>query len=146
MTKYHESGYVGGTFTDLVVASSEELVCVGSISTTLNNSTRGVIKGIEELASDLSDVDFIGHETEVGLNAFTERRCERGLPITTAGARDNYVIARGNRHALYELLYSKPDELVPRRDVHEVRGRISWDSAVIEPLNHPDFEPIIEYV
>ncbi len=35
---------------------------------------------------------------------------------------------------------------MPRRDVHEVRGRLAWDGEVIEPLNQSDFDPIIEKV
>jgi len=68
------------------------------------------------------------------------------LLIATSGLGDAYTIARGNRHTLYQLRYQKPQQLVPRRDVHEVRGRLAWDGEVIEPLNQSDFDPIIEKV
>ena len=146
MTHYHVSADIGGTFTDIVVQPSEAPVYVGKVPTTPENPARGVINGIKELVPDLSDVEFFVHGTTVGLNAFLERRGERVLLITTAGSRDSYTIARGNRHSLYELRYSKPEQLVPRRDVHEVRGRLAWDGNVLEPLNREDFEPIIEKV
>ena len=146
MTKYHVSADIGGTFTDIVVQPSDAPVYVGKVPTTPENPARGVINGIKELVPDLSSVEFFVHGTTVGLNAFLERRGERVLLITTAGARDSYTIARGNRHTLYELRYAKPKQLVPRRDVHEVRGRLAWDGNVIEPLNRDDFGPIIDKV
>lgn len=146
MTQYHVSADIGGTFTDIVVQPFDAPVFVGKVPTTPENPARGVINGIQQLVPDLSDVEFFVHGTTVGLNAFLERRGERVLLITTSGARDSYTIARGNRHTLYELRYSKPKQLVPRRDVHEVRGRLAWDGTVLEPLRREDFDPIIDKV
>lgn len=146
MTNYRVSADIGGTFTDIVVEPSDGPVFVGKVATTPANPASGVINGIKDLVPDLSDVDFFVHGTTVGLNAFLERKGERVLLIATSGLGDAYTIARGNRHTLYELRYKKPQQLVPRRDVHEVRGRLAWDGAVIEPLNHADFAPIIEKV
>jgi N-methylhydantoinase A len=146
MTHYHVSADIGGTFTDIVVQPSDAPVYVGKVPTTPENPARGVINGIKQLVPDLSRVEFFVHGTTVGLNAFLERRGERVLLITTAGARDSYTIARGNRHTLYELRYTKPKQLVSRRDVHEVGGRLAWDGTVLEPLNHEDFQPIIDKV
>ena len=146
MSRYRVSADIGGTFTDIVVEPSDGPVFVGKVATTPENPAGGVINGIKDLVSDLSEVDFFVHGTTVGLNAFLERKGERALLITTAGARDSYTIARGNRQTLYELRYKKPEQLVPRRDVHEVRGRLAWNGKVLEPLNHADLEPIIDKV
>ncbi len=116
------------------------------MATTPENPAGGVINGIKELVPDLADIDFFVHGTTVGLNAFLERKGERVVLIATAGAGDSYTIARGNRHSLYELRYSKPEQLVPRRDVHEISGRLSWDGKEITPLDIGDLEPIIEKV
>jgi N-methylhydantoinase A len=64
----------------------------------------------------------------------------------TAGVKDSYSIARGDRKELYALQYKKPQRLVPRRNVHEVRERVKWDGTVLEPLHAADFEPIIQKV
>ena len=146
MTDYRVSADIGGTFTDIVVEPSDGPVFVGKVETTSENPAGGVINGIKNLVPDLSDVDFFVHGTTVGLNAFLERKGERVLLIATSGLGDAYTIARGNRHSLYELRYEKPQQLVPRRDVHEVRGRLAWDGKVIEPLKRSDFDPIIEKV
>ncbi|MEO0997643.1 MAG: hydantoinase/oxoprolinase family protein [Pseudomonadota bacterium] len=146
MSRYRVSADIGGTFTDIVVEPSDGPVFVGKVATTPENPAGGVIDGIKELVPDLGDVSFFVHGTTVGLNAFLERKGERVLLIATAGLGDAYTIARGNRHTLYELRYRKPEQLVPRHDVHEVRGRLAWDGEVIEPLNRQDFEPVIDKV
>jgi len=146
MTKYHVSADIGGTFTDIVIEPSDAPVFVNKVPTTRENPALGVINGIKDVIPDLADVEYFVHGTTVGLNAFLERRGERVLLVASAGAGDSYVIARGNRDALYDLRYSKPAQLVPRRDVHEVRGRLGWDGREIEPLNADDFAPIIEKV
>lgn len=146
MTRYRVSADIGGTFTDIVVAPSDGPVFVGKVATTPENPAGGVINGIKELVSDLADIDFFVHGTTVGLNAFLERKGQRVILITSAGAGDSYTIARGNRHSLYELRYSKPEQLVPRRDVHEISGRLSFDGKEITPLDTSDLEPIIEKI
>ena len=144
MTRYRVSADIGGTFTDLVVEPSDAAVFVDKVPTTPDNPARGVVEAVRRRIPDTSDVEFFVHGTTVGINAFLERKGERVLLITTQGHRDGYTIARGNRQALYELRYRKPKLLVPRRDVHEVRGRIAWDGRVIEPLNERDFDSIID--
>ena len=144
MMSYRVSADIGGTFTDLVIEPSEGDVFVGKVATTPDNPARGVVEALSRLISKPAEVTFFAHGTTVGLNAFLERKGERVLLITTAGHRDGYCIARGNRLSIYELRYRKPELLVPRRDVHEVRGRVAWNGDVIEPLCEEDFRPVVE--
>ena len=146
MTKYRVSADIGGTFTDIVVEPSDGAAFIGKVATTPHNPAEGVVAGIVDIVPDATDIEFFVHGTTVGLNAFLERKGERVLLLTTAGTADAYTIARGNRQTLYELHYRKPVQLVPRRDVHEVRGRLLWDGTEAEPLNEADFAPIIEKV
>ena len=143
MTRYRVSADIGGTFTDLVVEPSDGVTYVDKVPTTPDNPARGVVEAVRRQFPDPSSIEFFVHGTTVGINAFLERKGERVLLITTTGHRDGYTIARGNRQALYELRYRKPELLVPRRDVHEVRGRVAWDGRVLEPLNEGDFDPIV---
>ncbi len=146
MTRYQVSADIGGTFTDIVIQPSDGPAFVNKVPTTRENPAEGVINGISGVIPDLSAIDYFVHGTTVGLNAFLERRGERVLLLTTRGARDSYVIARGNRDALYDLRYQKPEQLVPRRDVHEIGGRLAWDGSELEPLCEADFAPIVEKV
>ncbi|MCY4563808.1 MAG: hydantoinase/oxoprolinase family protein, partial [Gammaproteobacteria bacterium] len=144
MARYRVSADIGGTFTDLVIDPSEGPVFVGKVPTTPQDPAHGVVAALGALLSDPSGVEFFVHGTTVGLNAFLERKGERVLLLATAGHRDGYTIARGNRRSLYELRYRKPQLLVPRRDVHEIRGRLAWNGEVIEPLCATDFDPVVK--
>jgi N-methylhydantoinase A len=147
MTGYRVSMDIGGTFTDFVVVDEDtERAFTGKSSTTPQDPAQGVLTGLAQLIPDLEEIDFSVHGTTVGLNAFLERKGVRVLLITTAGVRDSYTIARGDRKELYTLKYRKPKLLVPRRDVHEVRGRLKWDGSIFEPLHEEDFHPIIEKI
>ncbi len=147
MANYRVSADIGGTFTDIVVSDVEKSETrTGKVLTTPGNPAQGVMQGIGEMIGDAAAMDFFVHGTTVGLNAFLERKGKRGLLIMTEGLRDAYTIARGDRKTLYELRYRKPELLVPRRDVHEVGGRLRWDGSELKPLNEADFDPIIDKV
>jgi len=144
MAKYKVSAEIGGTFTDIVVEDERGAVHIGKVPTTKENPALGVLQGIGELVGDPSEIDFFVHGTTVGLNAFLERRGAKTMLIMTGGVSDTYTIARGHREELYKLHYRKPEQLVPRRNVHEVQERMAWDGSVIHELSEEDFKPIIE--
>lgn len=144
MAKYKVSADIGGTFTDIVVEDGAGGVRIGKVPTTKENPALGVLRGIGELVSDPSEIDFFVHGTTVGLNAFLERRGAKTMLIMTGGVSDTYTIARGHREELYKLHYRKPEQLVPRCNVHEVTERLAWDGSVITELAEGDFDPIIE--
>ncbi|MFQ3566968.1 MAG: hydantoinase/oxoprolinase family protein [Aggregatilineales bacterium] len=138
---------IGGTFTDLVMADGEKKATItGKVLTTPANPAIGVMNGLRQIVDDPSKIEFFVHGTTVGLNAFLERKGERVLLIMTQGLRDAYSIARGDRKTLYELHYRKPQRLVPRRDVFEVRERLRWDGSILEPLHEEDFAPIVDKI
>jgi len=144
MAKYKVSADIGGTFTDIVVEDDAGAVRIGKIPTTKENPALGVLQGIGQLVGDPSEIDFFVHGTTVGLNAFLERRGAKTMLVMTGGISDTYTIARGHRDELYKLHYRKPEQLVPRRNVHEVGERLAWDGSVIAELAEEDFLPIIE--
>jgi len=146
MTGYRVSADIGGTFTDFVFEDASGRTHIGKVPTTPQNPSRGVLDGLHARFSNLSDIDFFVHGTTVGLNAFLERRGARVLLLMTAGISDSYTIARGHRTRLYQVQYRKPEQLVPRRDVHEVRERLAWDGSVVEPLNEADLQTAIDIV
>ena len=145
--RYRISADIGGTFTDFVVMEENSgQAFTGKVLSTPKNPALAVLQGVQQLIPTPSDIEFMVHGTTVGINAFLERKGARVLLVTTAGLRDFYSIARGDRAELYTLKYHKPERLVPRRDVHEVRERIKRDGTVLEPLHAEDFQPIIEKV
>jgi len=146
MTHYRVSADIGGTFTDFVVEEDSGLVFTGKVSTTPENPALGVLSGLKDLIPSPKHIDFLVHGTTVGLNAFLERKGERVLLIMTAGVSDSYSIARGDRKELYTLKYRKPERLVPRRDVYEVRERVRWDGEILTSLEERDFDNIIQTI
>ena len=144
---YRASVDIGRTFTDFIVEDpAGRRVAAGKVPTTSGNPAQGVLQGLKALVADLSEIHFLVHGTTVGLNAFLERKGSRTLLIMTAGLRDAYTIARGDRKELYALQYRKPEHLVPRRDVLAVRERIDYAGRVLEPLREQDFEPIVKQI
>ena len=146
MTGFRVSADIGGTFTDFVFEDKNGYTHIGKVPTTPQNPSRGVLEGLNAQFSVLSNIDFFVHGTTVGLNAFLERRGARVLLLMTAGVSDSYTIARGHRTHLYRVQYRKPEQLVPRRDVHEIRERLGWDGSVVEPLNEDDLRAVIDIV
>jgi len=147
MSRYRVSIDIGGTFTDFVVHDEEKgHAFTGKVLSTPDDPARGVIGGLTGLVDDLGDISFLVHGTTVGLNAFLERGGTRVLLVTTAGFRDVYTIARGDRKQLYALRYRKPEPLIPPHDVHTVRERIRWDGSVQEALHIEDLDAIVEKI
>lgn len=110
--KYRVSADIGGTFTDLVFYNIQTGQYIeGKTLTTPHNLSDAVVNGIDGEIDDYGDIEFFVHGTTSGLNAFLERRGERVALLTTAGFRDIYEIARGNRAQMYDLKFKKPTPL-----------------------------------
>jgi N-methylhydantoinase A len=137
--RYRIAADIGGTFTDVVAYDETAGVyATRKVPTTTAELSRGVLAGFEAVAPAADSVTFAVHGTTVALNAFLQRRGERVLLLTTAGTRDVYHIARGNRARIYDIQYRKPTPLVPRRDIIEVRGRLNYLGEELEPLSDED--------
>jgi N-methylhydantoinase A len=116
----------------------------GKVPTTPHDLSEGVLAGIAAVIPAADAVTFAVHGTTVGLNAFLQRRGERVLLLTTAGTRDVYHIARGNRTRIYDIHYRKPTPLVPRKDILEVGGRLNYLGEELEQLSEDDVRAAAE--
>ena len=143
---YRVSADIGGTFTDIVVDDTENNnIKTIKVLSTPDNPANAVFNGLNKNL-EIENIDFIVHGTTVGLNAFLERKGSRVLLIMTKGISDTYTIARGDRKELYNVRYSKPGTLVPRKDVFEVEERIMWDGSIKTKLNENDLSKIAEII
>ena len=146
MSKYRVSADIGGTFTDIVVENQkDETISTIKVLSTPDNPANAVFDGLNSNLN-IKDISFIVHGTTVGLNAFLERKGSRVLLIITKGVSDTYTIARGDRKELYNVQYSKPGTLVPRKDVVEVDERIMWDGSIHTALNENDLSKIAKMI
>ncbi|MBB3733161.1 hydantoinase/oxoprolinase family protein [Nonomuraea dietziae] len=127
---------IGGTFTDVVCYDERSGAVVASKApTTPGDLAEGVFAALGRVVDDPARISFFVHGTTQGLNALLERKGARVLLLTSAGARDVYQIARGNRDRMFDLRYRKPTPLVPRGDVMEAAGRLDWRGEELHPLD-----------
>ena len=127
---------IGGTFTDLVALDE----ATGAVVTTKALSTprellEGVLRCVDQAGVRLPDCRFVIHGTTIGINALVELKGARTGLVTTEGFRDVLEIGRGNFLKMYDVLYRRPEPLVPRGRSHEVPERLSATGDVLVPLD-----------
>ncbi len=131
---------IGGTFTDVAIASDEGAVLrVDKILTTPNRPDDAVVTGVGRIlgADGISggQVAYLVHGTTLFTNALIERKGARTALLTTRGFRDAVEIAREHRYDMYDLRMQRPSPLVPRRLRFEVRERILVDGSIRTPID-----------
>jgi N-methylhydantoinase A len=129
---------VGGTFTDLLLYDDEtgEAVVAKGASTP-SAPEKGVIAVVSDAlpGEQVAGAQFFLHGTTVALNALLERKGAVVGLLTTDGFRDVLEIRRGQRDSMYDMLWTTPQPLVPRRLRIPVPERIRSDGTVDVPLD-----------
>jgi N-methylhydantoinase A len=124
---------VGGTFTDLVFYDDQTgEVRVAKGSTTPESPDEGVVGVVSEAVDGdrLAAAGLFLHGTTVGLNALLQRSGSVVGLLTTRGFRDVLETRRGEREAMYDMLWRAPTPLVPRRLRLPVTERVRADGVV----------------
>src|SRR6516225_4978633 len=135
----------GGTFTDCVFVhrGKPEVLKVPSQPA---EPAAAIGKALDQVRARLQpepvDVDLVCGTT-VGTNALLERRGGRVLLITTSGFEDVLEIGRQARPKLYDLLFQKPDVLVPAERRIGARERITAEGRVITPLTPGEIRSLL---
>lgn len=140
---------IGGTFTDLVLATAEGAVHTLKVPSTADDYSRAIGQGLAELLGmaglDGGALDEVLHATTVASNAILEGKGARTGLITTRGFRDILEIRTLRMPRLYDLTWQKPPVLVERALRREVverldhRGRVQIaldEDSVVEALRH----------
>ena len=143
---------VGGTFTDVVVATPDGGIVARKVATTTADQSLGVLDGLERIAADLeTDVgrlleatDRFVHGSTVAANALLEHRGARSAFITSKGFRDAIVMRRMFRENMYDLVSRPPEPLIPRDRILEVNERVTWTGDVLIPLCDDEVERIVD--
>ena len=143
---------VGGTFTDFLVADDRGDVQVGKVLTTPEDPSLGLLRGLEELASERGQslAEFAGkistivHGTTVTTNVVLTRTGAKTALLTTEGVRDALEMRRGIREEQYNNRYTNVPPLVPRRLRRPVRGRFDYAGVEVEPLRVEDVEAAVD--
>ena len=135
---------VGGTFTDLAwCTESGELHCF-KVPSTPSRPGESILVGVDELFATLKPDAATWqsvhhtHSSTVATNALIERRGARIGLLATAGFRDVFELQRLAIPHPMRFDSRRPEPLVPRALVREVRGRIGPDGTELEALNESD--------
>ncbi len=136
---YRVAADIGGTFTDIALLTSDGSYATCKVPSTPPDFERAIIRGIRQLLDGLGlpdgELGEVLHACTVGTNAVLEQKGARTAFVTTAGFRDLLELRRIRVPRLYDPLYVKPAPLVPRNLCFEVRERIDFQGAVVEPLD-----------
>jgi N-methylhydantoinase A len=138
---------IGGTFTDIVTFDEE----TGAIARSKTLSTphapeEGFLTALELASAPMRDVRALIHGTTIVTNLILERKGARVALITTRGYRDVLEIMRATRPRPYDLMWRKPEVIVPRHLRFEVNERVNARGGVIEALDRKQAELVIEEV
>ena len=138
---------IGGTFTDVVVATASS-VFTTKVLTTYEDPALGVLQGIEQVLAqsqvDAQDISLVLHGTTLATNALIERRGALTGFITTLGHRDVLEMAFENRFEQYDVNIDRPLPLVPRWLRLGVPERMSASGQVLLPLDEAAVIEVLE--
>ncbi len=133
---------VGGTFTDLVLFDTrrKQLRHLKVLSTP-REPVVGIMIALSQAVEELGEIDTIIHATTIGTNMFLGQiglNPPKTALITNEGFTDIIEIGRQNRPELYNLYFSRPKPLIPRKYRIGIRGRINSRGEELEPLDAED--------
>jgi N-methylhydantoinase A len=134
---------VGGTFTDLVlIDSAKGRTLIEKLPSGRSGNADAIATGIARIADEAGlapgDVDLFVHGFTVATNAFLTRKGALTVLLVSEGFRDILEIGTQQRPKLYPLRQQKPEPIVPRARVVEVRERLDAFGAVVEPLSEAE--------
>ena len=141
---------IGGTFTDVVLATEAGGLAVRKVLSTPDDYAEGVLAGaraaLTELGVSAEGASEVVHATTVATNAILQRAGARCALVTTAGFRDVLEIGRLRVPELFNLFYDKRPVLVPRDRIVEVEERINHRAEVVTALAQAEIERAVEAV
>lgn len=144
---------IGGTFTDVVLATGEGEVVTTKVPTTAPPDI-GAIDGIER-ATDIAgiavrDICTITHGTTIATNALLAREGPPTALVTTAGTRDVLEIGRQRRPSLYDLHAQRSPPIIERHRRIELEERIvpsrTNDGVEVEPPTQAELHRVCDRI
>ena len=130
---------IGGTFTDLCIATGGRVVAVGKTLTTPHEPALAIETVLSETLAvngiAIGEIEGIVHGTTLVTNAIIERKGSCTALLATAGHSDAIEIARERRYEIYDLEIDLPTPLVPRHLRFDVPERTLADGTVEQPVD-----------
>jgi N-methylhydantoinase A len=143
---------IGGTFTDVVLASPGVPLLTGKYLTTSGDVTEAVLTGIDDVlhraAVRPEQVARVVHATTLATNTILERRGAEVAFVTTRGFRDLLALGRQARveEDRYDLMADGAEIPVPLSHTFEVSERIGAGGEVLQPFDEADAEAVADRI
>jgi N-methylhydantoinase A len=144
MPRYRVTVDTGGTFSDFVyLDEASGAVTIAKVASTPDDPSRAIIQGVEGLLAQgvaPEDIAFFCHGTTVGTNALLEGKGARTGLLVTAGFRGIYPVGEQSRPygpAIFDVMFDKPEPLVPQSRTGEVLERVDFRGQVLRALDEP---------
>jgi len=151
---------VGGTFTDTVIIDEEGRASSGKSMSTPPTFVDGVMNSLADAAEErnlaleeiLGSTRLLSLGTTIGTNAISTKSGAKVGVMTTVGHRDAIHIARGmskwaglpEAETKHMAATRKPEPIVPKTMIEEVRERIDLDGEIVCVLNTEDVRQATE--
>jgi len=140
---------IGGTFTDVVLESGDELFST-KVLTTYAAPEDAIVDGLQQVFAKSKigpeQVSQIIHGTTLATNALIERRGAKTALITTEGFRDVIEMRTESRFEQYDLNLKLPDPLLPRQQRYTLKERVSALGEVLIPLEDAELNALVETI
>jgi N-methylhydantoinase A len=131
---------IGGTFTDVVLRSSEGAVFADKVLTTHADLLAGALTALRHVLGkaaigSAAVSDLFVHATTIVTNALIERKGTPTALLVTEGFRDVLIIRNEHRYEMFDPQIEFPAPLVPRHLTFEVEERMLAGGTEYQPLN-----------
>src|SRR4051812_32433686 len=141
---------IGGTFTDVVIASADGRDVVGvKVPTTPDDPVLAVLDGIAKVLAESSaapgDVTRVVHATTLATNLILEGTGGPIAYVTTEGFGDVVRIGQEVRTgaARFDLEFDAPVQLVSGEHIFEVPERVDAGGNVVRALTDQDIDELV---
>ena len=139
---------IGGTFTDLVLESSNGVQASTKVLTTYNTPEDAIITGLQTVCKQVTiqpdKISQIIHGTTLATNALIERRGAKTALITTQGFRDVIEMRTESRFEQYDLNLTLPAPLLTRDHRYVVNERMDANGKILIPLQKAEIDALAE--
>jgi N-methylhydantoinase A len=143
---------VGGTFTDVALASTDGAMHVGKVLTTPEDPRAGVMRGLHEVLGaagiDGSQLTRVVHGTTLATNVVLQRTGGPVALVTTEGFADVLRLGREARveEDRYDLFFAQTPPPVDPQLTFEVRERVDARGGVLTALDEPSVQEVAERI
>ena len=139
---------IGGTFTDLVLESSNGVQASTKVLTTYDTPEDAIITGLQAVCKQVTiqpdKISQIIHGTTLATNALIERRGAKTALITTQGFRDVIEMRTESRFEQYDLNLTLPAPLLTREHRYVVNERMDANGKILVPLQKAEIDALAE--